>query len=177
VSNLIIEHIEHIHTSQTSHITFTRPPRPWVLFQVLKNVRSTYFPTKYLLDSVHLSSLTEYYVVILIAGPRIICPLRFQVQLDKNLDADNHVRIHPLRVEFLLRIDSGYPKDMGDILFTLAIPGNSLRYTPPGHFHQSPPVPGALGRGPSHQSHVLRVEHRDTYNRPKSVVRVIRGVA
>ena len=32
-----------------------------------------------------------------------------------------------------------------------------------GQLHQSPPspIPGELGRGPSHQSHVL--EHRDTY--------------
>ena len=35
--------------------------------------------------------------------------------------------------------------------------------TPIGQLHQSPPspIPGILGRGPSHQSHVL--EHRDTY--------------
>jgi len=35
--------------------------------------------------------------------------------------------------------------------------------TPIGQLHQSPPspIPGDLGRGPSHQSHVL--EHRDTY--------------
>ena len=34
---------------------------------------------------------------------------------------------------------------------------------PIGQLHQSPPspIPGNLGRGPSHQSHVL--EHRDTY--------------
>ena len=35
--------------------------------------------------------------------------------------------------------------------------------TPLGQLYQSPPspIPGDLGRGPSHQSHVL--EHRDTY--------------
>jgi len=64
-----------------------------------------------------------------------------------------------LRVEFLLKTDSGYPKDTG---FTLATPGNPLCY----NTHQSAPPVSALthsrgGRGPSHQSHVLK--HRYTY--------------
>jgi len=43
----------------------------------------------------------------------------------------------PLRVEFLLKTDSGYPKDTGVTLFTLATPGNPLRY----NTHRSaPPV-------------------------------------
>ena len=33
-----------------------------------------------------------------------------------------------LRIEFLLKTDSGYPKDTGVTLFTLATPGNPLRY-------------------------------------------------
>ena len=34
----------------------------------------------------------------------------------------------PLRVEFLLKTDSEYTKDTGVTLFTLATPGNPLRY-------------------------------------------------
>jgi len=67
-----------------------------------------------------------------------------------------------LRVEFLLKTDSGYPKDTGvnKLRPPLRI---SFAITPIGHLHQSPhsQIPGDLGRGPSHQSHVL--EHRDTY--------------
>ena len=67
-----------------------------------------------------------------------------------------------LRVEFLLKTDTGYPKDTG-----LNKPWQPLgilsAITPIGQLHQSPPspIPGDLGRCPSHQSHVL--EHRDTY--------------
>jgi len=82
----------------------------------------------------------------------------------------------PLRVEFLLKTDSGYPKDTGVIKpwQPLGIP---FAITPISQLHQSPssPIPGDLGRGPSHQSHVLNIESR--MDRPKSVVRVIRGVA
>jgi len=67
-----------------------------------------------------------------------------------------------LRVEFLLKTDSGYPKDTGvnKPWQPLGIP---FAITPIGQLHQSPPspIPGDLGRGPSHQSQVL--EHRDTY--------------
>ena len=67
-----------------------------------------------------------------------------------------------LRVEFLLKTDSGYPKDteVNKPWQPLGIP---FAITPMGQLHQSPPspIPGDLGRGPSHQSHVL--EHRDTY--------------
>ena len=63
---------------------------------------------------------------------------------------------NPLRVEFLLKTDSGYPKDKGVIKpwQPLGIPS---AITPIGQLHQSPPspIPGELGRGPSHQSHVL----------------------
>jgi len=67
-----------------------------------------------------------------------------------------------LRVEFLLKTDSGYPKDTGvnKPWQPLGIP---FAITPISQLHQSPPslIPGDLGRGPSHQSHVL--EDRDTY--------------
>jgi len=51
-----------------------------------------------------------------------------------------------LRVEFLLKTDSGYPKDTGVILFTLATTGNPLRY----NTHRSAPPVSALAhsRGP-----------------------------
>ena len=63
-----------------------------------------------------------------------------------------------LRVEFLLKTDSGYP-GMRKLLYspwqTLSIP---FALTPIGQLHQSPPspVPGDLGRCPSHQSHATR---------------------
>jgi len=67
-----------------------------------------------------------------------------------------------VRVEFLLKTDSGYPKDTGvdKPWQPLGIP---FAITPIGQLHQYPPLPiqGDLGRGPSHQSHVL--EHGDTY--------------
>ena len=82
-----------------------------------------------------------------------------------------------LRVEFLLKTDTGYPKDTG-----LNKPWQPLgilsAITPIGQLHQSPPspIPGDLGRGPSHQSTCSNIETR--MDRPKSVVvRVIRGVA
>ena len=67
-----------------------------------------------------------------------------------------------LRVEFLLKTDSGYPKDTG-VNKHWQPPGIPFAITPIGQLHQSPPspIPGDLGRSPSHQSHVL--EHRDTY--------------
>ena len=89
------------------------------------------------------------------------------------------MRLQPLpslRVEFLLKTDSGYPKDTGvdKPWQTLGIPST---ITPIGQLHQSPPwpIPGDLGRGPSHQSTCSNIETR--MDRPKSVVRVIRGVA
>ena len=67
-----------------------------------------------------------------------------------------------LRVEFLLKTDSGYPKDTGvnKPWQPLGIP---FAITPMGQLHQSPPspIPGDLGRGPSDQSHVL--ERKNTY--------------
>jgi len=60
-----------------------------------------------------------------------------------------------LRVEFLLKTDSGHPRDAEVTLFTLQILSIPFASTPIGQFHQSPPspVPGDLGRCPSHQSH------------------------
>jgi len=74
----------------------------------------------------------------------------------------------PLRVEFLLKTDSGYPRDAG-IFFhsrwqTLGVPS---ALTLIGQLHQSPPspVPRDLGRCPSHQSHVTRAQ-RDIWTGP-----------
>ena len=67
-----------------------------------------------------------------------------------------------LRVEFLLKTDSRYPKDTGvnKPWQPLGIP---FAITLIGQLHESPPspIPGDLGRCDSHQSPVL--EHRDTY--------------
>jgi len=80
-----------------------------------------------------------------------------------------------LRIEFLLKTDSGYPKDTG-VIFILAL-GIPSAITPIGQLHQSPPwpIPGDLGRGPSHQSTCWNIKTR--MHRPKCVVSVIRGVA
>jgi len=43
--------------------------------------------------------------------------------------------------EFSLKTDSGYPNDAGDNQFTLANPGNPLRYNIPWSAHQSAPSP------------------------------------
>ena len=81
-----------------------------------------------------------------------------------------------LKVEFLLKTDSGYPKDTGvnKPWQPLGIP---FAITPIGQLHQSPPspIPGDLGRGPSHQSTCSNIQTR--MDRPKSVVRVVRAVA
>ena len=83
-----------------------------------------------------------------------------------------------LRVEFLLKTDSGYPRDAEVTLFTLANPESSLRF----NTHWSAPPVSALARsgGPrkitqlpvSRNSNIERRMYR-----PKSVVGVIRGVA
>jgi len=76
----------------------------------------------------------------------------------------------------LLKTDSRYPKDTGvdKPWQPLGIP---FARTPMGQLHQSPPspIPGDLGRGPSHQPTCSNVETR--MDRPKSIVTVIRGVA
>jgi len=83
-----------------------------------------------------------------------------------------------LRVESLLKIDSGYPRDAEVTLFTLANPEHSLRF----NTHLSAPLVSALARsgGPRKmsQSPVSRnsnIERR--LDRPRAVVGVIRGVA
>ena len=80
-----------------------------------------------------------------------------------------------LRVEFLLKTDSGYPQDAQVTLFTLANPGSSLRF----NTHWSDPPVSALARsgGPRKMSQSpaprnSNIERR--INRPKSVVGVIR---
>jgi len=54
-----------------------------------------------------------------------------------------------LRVQFLLKTDSGYPKDTEVTLFTLATLGIPFAITPFGQLHQSPPspIPGHQARG------------------------------
>jgi len=80
------------------------------------------------------------------------------------------------RVYFLLKTDSCYPNNTGvnKPWQPLGIPS---AITHIGQLHQSPPSPiaGGLGTGPSHQSTCSNIETR--MDRPKSVVRVIRGVA
>ena len=43
----------------------------------------------------------------------------------------NFCSAHHLRVEFLVKADSGYTKDTGDTLCTLATPGNPIRHNNP----------------------------------------------
>ena len=66
--------------------------------------------------------------------------------------------MYPLRVGFLLKIESGYLRDAEVTRFTLVNPYSPFALTPIGQLHQSPPspVPGDLGRCPSHQSHATR---------------------
>ena len=70
-----------------------------------------------------------------------------------------YCEIASLRVEFLLKTNSGYPKDTGvnKPWQPLGIP---YAITPIGQLHQSPPspIPGDLGRGPSHQSTCSNIE-------------------
>jgi len=80
----------------------------------------------------------------------------------------------PLRVEFLLKTDSGYPRDAEVTLFTLANPEHSLRF----NTHWSAPPVSTLARsgGPRQmsQSPVSRnsnIERR--MDRPRAVVGVI----
>jgi len=84
----------------------------------------------------------------------------------------------PLRVEFLLKTESGYLRDAEVIWFTLASLQHSLRF----NTHWSAPPVSALARfgGPrkmsrSPVSRNSNIERR--MDRPKSVVGVIRGVA
>ena len=60
-------------------------------------------------------------------------------------------RFDPLRVDFLLKTDSGYPRDAEVTLFTLANPEHSLRF----NTHWSAPPVSALARsgGPRKMSH------------------------
>jgi len=51
----------------------------------------------------------------------------FVLAMCKLTAMSSHERV-ALRVEFLLKTDSGYPKDTGVTFLTLATPGNPLRY-------------------------------------------------
>jgi len=90
----------------------------------------------------------------------------------------NSVPVVGLRVEFLLKTDSGYPRDAEVTEFTLANPEHSLRF----NTHWSAPPVSAIARsgGPRKmsQSPVSRnsnIERR--MDRPRAVVGFIRGVA
>jgi len=81
-------------------------------------------------------------------------------------------------VEFLLKTDSGYPRDVEVTLFTLANPEHSLHF----NTHWSAPSVSALARsggpGKMSQAPVSRnsnIERR--MDRPRAVVGVIMGVA
>jgi len=80
-----------------------------------------------------------------------------------------------LRVELLLETDSGYPKDTGVTLFTLATPGNPFHY----NIHRSAPSVSALAhsRGPRKrsQSPVDMLEHRDTYGQAQVCIKGHQG--
>jgi len=80
----------------------------------------------------------------------------------KRADGNSSIQTPFLRVEFLLKTDSGYPKDRVTF-FTLATPENPLRY----NTHRSAPPVSALdhSRGPRKrsQSPVHMLEHRDTH--------------
>jgi len=91
---------------------------------------------------------------------------------------DTVVQSWTLRVEFLLKTDSGYPRDAEVTLFTLANPEHSLRFTT----HWSSPPVSALARsgGPRKvsQSPVSRNSNiQRRMDRLRAVVGVIRGVA
>jgi len=66
-----------------------------------------------------------------------------------------------MRVEFLLKTNSAYPRAM-EVNKPWQPLGIPLAITPIGQIHKLPPslIPGDLGRGPSQQSHVL--QHTDT---------------
>ena len=76
-----------------------------------------------------------------------------------------HCALGTLRVEVLLKTNSGYPKDTGADICTLATPGNPLRY----NTHQSARPVSALSRAHSRgrrkrfQSPVDMLKHRKTY--------------
>ena len=94
-----------------------------------------------------------------------IFPFHFPMDFFFHAHTGHGNRTQCLRVEFLLKLEthSGYPKDTGVDLFTLATPGNPLRY----NTHWSAPPVSALThfRGPRKrsQSRVDMLEHRDTY--------------
>ena len=142
------------------------------------------YRTLYVLPHCHSSLLTSLSHDVLICV--LICTDLGLFRLGKDKIVTQHLTIRwpvtgnhshvPLRVDFLLKTDSGYPKDTGvnKPWQPLGIPS---AITPIGQLHQFPPspIPGDLGRGPSHQSTCSNIKTRT--DRPKSVVRVIRGVA
>jgi len=80
------------------------------------------------------------------------------------------VKMGASRVIFLLKTDSGYPKDTVLTLFTLTTPGKFPRVHP-SVISTVSALPHSRGPRKWSQSTVCTLEHRDTYSR------VIRGVA
>jgi len=83
-----------------------------------------------------------------------------------------------MRVEFLLKTDSWYPRDAEVTLYTLANPEHSLRFNT--HWIAPPVSTLTCSGGPrkmsqSTVSRNLNIERR--MDRPRAVVGVIRGVA
>ena len=72
-----------------------------------------------------------------------------------------------LRVEFLLKTDSGYPRDAEVTLFTLTNPGHSFRFNT--HWSAPPVYTLARSGGPRKMSvpvtslRFTQLEHRETY--------------
>jgi len=91
------------------------------------------------------------------------------------LEGNNTSQCISLKVEFSLKTDSGYPKNAGDNQFTLANPGKPLRYNIPWSAHQSAPLPIA-GKEEVPVSSLTYSNMETSIDRPKSAVRVIRGV-
>ena len=75
----------------------------------------------------------------------------------------------PLRVEFILKTDSGYPKDTGVTLFTLATSGNPLRY----NTHRSAPQVSTRAlshsRGPGARQKFKMSPPRSTRSTPEYI--------
>jgi len=114
---------------------------------------------------------------MLIFGPKEIQIKPAQSEFWKNIESAPPGQ-WVLRVEFLLKTDSGYPRDAEVTLFTLANPEHSLRFNT--HWSAPPVSALACSGGPRKlsQSPVSRnsnIERR--MDRPRAVVGVIRGVA
>ena len=110
---------------------------------ILRNPRTKYKRSK------NVFAVTSIALIIGRDWPRLVQPLA------QSLIGSPGTLAWRMRVEFLLRTDSGYPRDVEVTLLTLANMSIPSALTPIGQLHQSPPspIPGDLGTCPSHQSH------------------------